>query len=73
MPRCLGYYSKLIEILFYFQPGMVRQRAPVSETLSRLHRDQLQKFAQYLITELPQQVLSGISNFAYFQIRVDRR
>lgn len=39
------------------QPSMVRQRAPVSETLSRLHRDQLQKFAQYLITELPQQIL----------------
>ncbi|CAH1795555.1 unnamed protein product [Owenia fusiformis] len=32
-------------------------RAPVSESLSRLHRDQLQKFAQYLITELPQQIL----------------
>ena len=32
-------------------------RAPVSESLSRLHRDQLQKFAQYLISELPQQIL----------------
>lgn len=31
-------------------------RAPVSESLSRLQRDQLQKFAQYLISELPQQV-----------------
>lgn len=33
-------------------------RAPVSESLSRLQRDQLQKFAQYLISELPQQVMS---------------
>lgn len=32
-------------------------RAPVSESLSRLHREQLQKFAQYLISELPQQIL----------------
>ena len=32
-------------------------RAPVSESLSRLQRDQLQKFAQYLISELPTQVL----------------
>uniref|UniRef100_H3CH72 Zinc finger, SWIM-type containing 8 n=1 Tax=Tetraodon nigroviridis TaxID=99883 RepID=H3CH72_TETNG len=32
-------------------------RAPVSESLSRLQRDQLQKFAQYLISELPQQIL----------------
>lgn len=35
----------------------VTLRAPVSESLSRLHRDQLQKFAQYLISELPQQIL----------------
>lgn len=32
-------------------------RAPVSESLSRLSRDQLQKFAQYLISELPEQIL----------------
>lgn len=32
-------------------------RAPVSESLSRLRREQLQKFAQYLISELPQQIL----------------
>uniref|UniRef100_A0A665UMG3 SWIM-type domain-containing protein n=1 Tax=Echeneis naucrates TaxID=173247 RepID=A0A665UMG3_ECHNA len=35
-------------------------RAPVSESLSRLQRDQLQKFAQYLISELPQQVESRL-------------
>lgn len=40
-----------------FQPNQVCLRAPVSESLSRLHRDQLQKFAQYLISELPQQIL----------------
>jgi len=38
------------------QAGQVRLRAPVSESLSRLERDQLQKFAQYLISAMPQQV-----------------
>lgn len=38
------------------QASAVCLRAPVSESLSRLQRDQLQKFAQYLISELPQQV-----------------
>ncbi|XP_028131047.1 zinc finger SWIM domain-containing protein 8 homolog isoform X1 [Diabrotica virgifera virgifera] len=38
-------------------PQLVTLRAPVSESLSRLQRDQLQKFAQYLISELPQQIL----------------
>uniref|UniRef100_A0ABD2X903 SWIM-type domain-containing protein n=1 Tax=Trichogramma kaykai TaxID=54128 RepID=A0ABD2X903_9HYME len=38
-------------------PGQVCLRAPVSESLSRLQREQLQKFAQYLISELPQQIL----------------
>ncbi|EDO29443.1 predicted protein, partial [Nematostella vectensis] len=38
-------------------PSLVCLRAPVSEYLSRLGRDQLQKFAQYLISELPQQIL----------------
>lgn len=38
-------------------PNQVTLRAPVSESLSRLHREQLQKFAQYLISELPQQIL----------------
>ena len=36
--------------------GDVSLRAPVSESLARLERDQLQKFAQHLISELPQQV-----------------
>lgn len=39
------------------QPTQVCLRAPVSESLSRLQREQLQKFAQYLISELPQQIL----------------
>ncbi len=39
------------------QPGSVRLRAPVSESLSRLKRDQLRKFAQYLIARLPEQIL----------------
>jgi hypothetical protein len=46
-----SFFSKL------FQPQQVCLRAPVSESLSRLHREQLQKFAQYLISELPQQIL----------------
>lgn len=41
---------------FLFQPDSACLRAPVSESLSRLQRDQLQKFAQYLISELPRQV-----------------
>ena len=41
----------------YLQPKNAKLRAPVSESLSRLQRDQLQKFAQYLISELPQQIL----------------
>ncbi|KAL8608972.1 hypothetical protein ACOMHN_062855 [Nucella lapillus] len=39
------------------QDLQVMLRAPVSESLSQLKRDQLQKFAQYLISELPQQIL----------------
>ncbi|CAK8682764.1 unnamed protein product [Clavelina lepadiformis] len=39
------------------QPMSVCLRAPVSESLSRLRRDQLQKFAQYLISELPREIL----------------
>ena len=35
----------------------VEFRPPVSESFSKLKRDQLQKFAQYLISELPQQIL----------------
>ena len=42
-------------------PINVALRAPVSESLSRLGRDQLQKFAQYLISELPQQVTALFS------------
>lgn len=43
-------------LFFFLQASAVCLRAPVSESLSRLQRDQLQKFAQYLISELPQQV-----------------
>jgi hypothetical protein len=39
------------------EPQHVELRAPVSESLTKLNRDQLQKFAQYLISELPQQIL----------------
>lgn len=40
----------------------VRLRAPVSESLSRLERDQLRKFAQYLIAKLPEQILPVAQN-----------
>eukprot|EP00095_Tigriopus_kingsejongensis_P011250 maker-scaffold550_size154339-snap-gene-0.21 protein:Tk11250 transcript:maker-scaffold550_size154339-snap-gene-0.21-mRNA-1 annotation:"zinc finger swim domain-containing protein 8" len=40
----------------------VRLRAPVSESLSRLERNQLQKFAQYLIAKLPEQILPVAQN-----------
>ncbi|VDP10961.1 unnamed protein product, partial [Soboliphyme baturini] len=43
--------------LFNVAGSEVPLRAPVSESLSRLKRDQLQKFAQYLISELPRQIL----------------
>ena len=46
----------LLMVYLCLQASSVCLRAPVSESLSRLHRDQLQKFAQYLISELPQQV-----------------
>lgn len=39
------------------KPQDVTLRAPVSESLQRLEKNQLQKFAQYLINELPQQIL----------------
>ena len=39
------------------QPSTVKLRVPVSESLNQLDRSQLQKFAQYLIAELPQQIL----------------
>lgn len=39
------------------RPQDVTLRAPVSESLQRLEKNQLQKFAQYLINELPQQIL----------------
>lgn len=39
------------------KPQELTLRAPVSESLQRLEKNQLQKFAQYLINELPQQIL----------------
>lgn len=54
----MTYWSRFTEIQYRVcaQASAVCLRAPVSESLSRLQRDQLQKFAQYLISELPQQV-----------------
>lgn len=54
-----SWCSHVVALCLYriHQCNAVCLRAPVSESLSRLHRDQLQKFAQYLISELPQQIL----------------
>ncbi len=51
--------SHVVALCLYriIHPTQVCLRAPVSESLSRLHRDQLQKFSQYLISELPRQIL----------------
>ena len=55
---CIFSFFGITQIYFYdLQSHLVTLRAPVSESLSRLQRDQLQKFAQYLISELPQQIL----------------
>lgn len=50
----------------FFQGSSVTLRAPVSESLSQLKRDQLQKFAQYLISELPQQVIFKKQSSVFF-------
>ena len=39
-------------VVVLLQAKQVKLRAPISESLSRLDRSQLQKFAQYLIHEL---------------------
>ena len=54
-PKTKPFSCKVFSLSF--QPHLVTLRAPVSESLSRLNRNQLQKFAQYLISELPQQIL----------------
>lgn len=55
-PASASLFSDCSVSLCSLQASAVCLRAPVSESLSRLQRDQLQKFAQYLISELPQQV-----------------
>lgn len=40
-----------------FQPEKVQLRPPISESLTQLNRDQLQKFSQYLVSSLPEQYL----------------
>ena len=56
--QTVPWCSHVVAVCLYriLEPHNVELRAPVSESLSKLHRDQLQKFAQYLISELPQQV-----------------
>ena len=40
--------------MFFFQPTPVPLRAPISESLNRLNKKELQKFSQFLIYELQQ-------------------
>lgn len=57
---CFSIKFVLTKTHFFFsenQPTTVSLRAPVTESLSRLNQTQLQKFAQYLINEFPQQIL----------------
>lgn len=46
-----------MRFVLFFQPEQVVLRAPVSESLGQLSKNQLRKFAQYLIHELPRQIL----------------
>jgi hypothetical protein len=57
--QSIPWCSHIVAVCLFriLDPNNVEYRAPVSESLSKLHRDQLQKFAQYLISELPQQIL----------------
>ncbi len=54
--------TPFIVITVNLQPGSVRLRPPVSESLSLLKMDQLRKFAQYLISDLPEQILPVAQN-----------
>ena len=55
----VSWCSHIVAVCLFriLESNQVEYRAPVSESLSKLQRDQLQKFAQYLISELPQQIL----------------
>jgi len=57
--QSVSWCSHIVAVCLFriLEPTQVEYRAPVSESLSKLQRDQLQKFAQYLISELPQQIL----------------
>ena len=56
--QSIPWCSHIVAVCLFriLEADSVEYRAPASESLSKLHRDQLQKFAQYLISELPQQV-----------------
>jgi hypothetical protein len=57
--QSVSWCSHIVAVCLFriLEANQVEYRAPVSESLSKLQRDQLQKFAQYLISELPQQIL----------------
>ena len=52
LPNLLHGRRIMLTPLLFLQAKQVKLRAPISESLSRLDRSQLQKFAQYLIHEL---------------------
>lgn len=53
-----------------YQSHSVVLRPPVSESLSRLQRNQLQKFSQYLISELPQQVRAWLTKIFEISLKL---
>lgn len=57
--QMVPWCSHIVAVCLFriLETACVEFRPPVSESFSKLKRDQLQKFAQYLISELPQQVL----------------
>lgn len=66
--QMIPWCSHIVAVCLYriLDVASVEFRPPVSESFSKLKRDQLQKFAQYLISELPQQVSMIVSRLVYY-------
>lgn len=57
---CCHIVAVCLNRIFYSKQTVLRP--PVSESLLKLTQDQLRKFAQYLISRLPQQILPAAQN-----------
>uniref|UniRef100_A0A8C5MUA6 SWIM-type domain-containing protein n=1 Tax=Leptobrachium leishanense TaxID=445787 RepID=A0A8C5MUA6_9ANUR len=64
--REMYYCAHVVAVALYRirEPGAVELRLPISETLSQMSRDQLQKFVQYLISEHHTEVLPTAQRLA---------